>query len=494
MHSIWHELHPSLADPVAPSVEGMRADTVVVGAGLSGLMTGVLLARSGHTDVVVVEERRVGALTTGHTTAKLSLLQGSRYSTILQRHSREMLSAYLEANREGQAWLTRFLDERGLTYEVRDAWTYAATENGMKQLVEEYEACRQVGLEVEWAEPQELSFEVAGAIRLTDQVQLDPLLVLDALRQEFLQHGGKLIEGVRVLDATDRRPMGITTDHGRCTADRLILATGMPFLDRGGHFATLVPQRSYVTTHAVPGDIPRGMYLSIDDPTRSLRTVPTPDGEVLMVGGNGHVTGRLDSEAEAVADLVAWTGRHFPGAQLTHSWSAQDYEPHDALPFARALATSDAIYAVTGFNKWGLANAVAAGLNLSQQILGGQMWWADVLNSPPVRPGGVASIAGNVASVAGNLVKDWAAAELQSLPDQAPAEGEGRVGRDNGAPVATSTVDGKTCRVSAVCTHLGGVLKWNDAERSWDCPLHGSRFAADGSRLEGPAVQDLETR
>lgn len=131
MNSIWFDLHPELPAASDVSLEGLRAETIIVGAGLTGLAVGVLLARSGQ-DVVILEYQRLGGVTTGHTTAKLSLLQGSQFSKILQRHSPEMLAAYLEANREGQAWLRRFMDEKGVEYQVRDAWTYATTEKGLK--------------------------------------------------------------------------------------------------------------------------------------------------------------------------------------------------------------------------------------------------------------------------------------------------------------------------------------------------------------------------
>jgi len=281
------------------------------------------------------------------------------------------------------------------------------------------------------------------------------------------------------------------------TADRRVLATGTPILDRGAYFAKLTPVRSYATTYRVPGapgSLPQGMYLGVDDPTRSLRTVPVGGEELLMVGGNGHVTGRLDSPRAAVDDLQQWTQHHFPGAEPLHAWSAQDYRSVNRTPFVGHLPRGGGrIYVATGYNKWGMANAVAAALNLTAQILGGHMSWAERLGHRVTKPAGVVSAVVPNAQVAFEAAKDWVQAEVRTLPEDPPAEGEGVVGRGaRGVPEAVSTVGGVTCRVSGVCTHLGGVLRWNDAERSWDCPLHGSRFAADGTLLEGPAVDDLQ--
>nr|NLD40695.1 FAD-dependent oxidoreductase [Actinomycetales bacterium] len=221
---------------------------------------------------------------------------------------------------------------------------------------------------------------------------------------------------------------------------------------------------------------------------------PVEAGELLLVGGNGHKGGQFDSARDAVEDLHAWTAAHFPGAEPTHAWSAQDYQALDRVPYVGPMPRGgDHIYVATGFDKWGMTNGVAAGLALSAQILGGQMPWAETLKTRSTTAAGVGeAIAVNV-DVAVNLAKDWVNAELNALPEEPPAEGEGVVGRGaNMKPEGVSTVDGLTCRVSAICTHLGGVLRWNNAERSWDCPLHGSRYDARGALLEGPAVTDLK--
>ena len=495
MESVWFATRPSSRTPVDTFVEGVHVDTVVAGAGLTGLATAVLLARAGQR-VIVLEARSVGAVTTGNTTAKVSLLQGLTLSGIRTHHSEDVLRAYLEGNREGQAWLVRFMDDRGVPYQRRTAWTYAATEQGLQHLRHELDASVAAGLDVAWAEETELPFDVLGALTLPDQVQIDPLSVLDALLAEFAAHRGVLVEHTRVTDADESSTVAITTNRGAMTADRLVLATGTPILDRGAYFAKLTPLRSYATTYrvpAAPGSIPQGMYLGVDDPTRSLRTIPVDGDELLMVGGNGHVTGRHDSPAGAVADLERWTLEHFPGAQRVHAWSAQDYRSVNRVPFVGLLPRGGkSIWLATGYNKWGMTNAVAAALNLASQILGGSMPWAEKLGHRVTKPAGLVSAVVPNAQVAFELASDWMQAELRPLPDEAPAEGDGHVGRGGrGLPEAVSTVDGVTCRLSGVCTHLGGVLRWNDAERSWDCPLHGSRFASDGALLEGPAVTDL---
>lgn len=496
MESLWFATHPSPASSAVEFPEGRHVDTVIIGAGLTGLMTAVLLARAGH-QVVVLEARTVGAVTTGHTTGKLSLLQGTTLSGVLAHHSTDVLQAYVEANHEGQAFLVRLMDDRGVAYEQRDAYTYATTEKGVKQLRDELEACHKAGVEAQWTEQTELPFQVSGALTLPGQYQFHPLRVLDMLRAELVEHGGVVVEHVRVTEADAESPITVTTTRGQMRADRLVVASGTPVLDRGGYFAKLVPGRSYVTTFRVPDapiGVPQGMYLSADEPTRSLRTVDVEGDQLLMVGGNGHVTGRSPSPLGAIADLQLWTTQHFPGAERVYAWSAQDYRALNRVPYVGPMPRGGGhIYVATGYDKWGMTNGVAAALNLSGQILEGHMPWAEKLGHRITKPAGLVSALAPNASVAAEVTKDWFQTELSGISDEAPAEGEGVVGRGRrGRPEAVSTINGETCRLSARCTHRGGIVRWNDAEKSWDCPLHGSRFAPDGTLLEGPAVADLE--
>lgn len=473
-----------------------RWDSVVVGAGLTGLTTAVLLSRAGHR-VAVVEARRVGAAATGNTTGKVSTLQGTNLSAIRSARSDEVLQAYVEGNREGQAWLLRYLEEHAIDYQMRDAYLYAHSSDGVGLLEKELEACQAGGISSDWDEATELPYPVAGAIRSPNQAQVHPMSVLQVLADELLEREGRVFEGVRVVGADAGPPTCVQTTEGELHSDHVVLATGAPILDRGGHFARLKGERSYAQAYRLPEGltVPRGMYLSVDSPGRSLRSAPIGGEELLLVGGNGHVVGRAESHMEAVLDLTRWTEDHFADAEQTHSWSAQDYRPADSVPYIGLLPGGGrSIYVATGFNKWGMTNGVAAALAITAQILGGQMPWAETLaqRSPSLR--GAVTAVGDNASVGAQMTSGWVSAELHALPEESPAEGAGAVGRVSGRPVGVSTVGGVTRRVSAVCPHMGGVLTWNDAECTWDCPLHASRFAPDGGVLEGPAVGPLDPK
>jgi glycine/D-amino acid oxidase-like deaminating enzyme len=458
--SIWRDRRPR-QDPEPPAVAG-DWDVLVVGAGITGLTTAALLARAGRS-VLVLEARYIGAGTTGGSTAKVSLVQGTHYSRIARRHPNGVLRKYADANAEGLAWLARFCADNGVDHQRRPAYTYATTAEGARTVRGELDALHRAGLEAAtWVDEVALPFPTSGAVRMDDQVQLDPLELLDALAADARAHGAVIAEGARVRQVHGHSPSRVVTDVGDANAGTVVIATNMPILDRGGFFARAEPTRSYGLAYRTTGRTVDGMYLSADGPTRSLRDAP---GDLLLVGGDGHKVGADTSERGHLDRLRAWTAEHFPGTEETHAWSAQDYLPHHALPYAGPLLPgSGGILVAGGYSKWGLTNGAAAALALSGRILDGHQPWASVL-------------------------EPWSIPELRGLPD----------GLRINANVVVEMTTGWVRRLTGqgerpVCTHLRGVLRWNDAEESWDCPLHGSRFSPDGEVLEGPATCPLRNK
>jgi glycine/D-amino acid oxidase-like deaminating enzyme/nitrite reductase/ring-hydroxylating ferredoxin subunit len=493
--SLWRDRHPRNPLVEAPRVEG-DYDVVVVGAGITGLTTALLLARAGRS-VTVIEARQVGAGTTGGSTAKVSLLQGTRLSQISRRHPASVVRDYVTANAEGQAWLARFCADHGVEVQHRPAYTFATSGRGRRSARAEYDAAHEAGLPVTWVDELDLPFPTEGAVRLPDQLQLDPMELLDALMLEARGHGATIIEGARVQRVIGNDPVRVVTDAGTARAATVVVATNMPILDRGGFFARAKPSRSYGLAFRTAEPAVDGMYLSADSPSRSLRDAPDPAGSLLLVGGNGHKPGAPVSEQQRIDQLRQWTAEHFPGAEETHAWSAQDYVPHHALPFVGpVLPGREEVLLAGGFAKWGLTNGPAAALALSGRILGGRQDWAAVLEpwrSRELR--GLLDSARLNGEVGLEMTWGWLRPVTRPGAGGALDEGEGAVRLDRvGTPTGASRVDGVERRVSAVCSHLGGIVRWNDAERSWDCPLHGSRFGPEGEVLEGPATCCLARR
>ena len=433
-----------------------RVEDLVVGAGLTGLVTALLLARAGR-QVAVVEAREAGAVTTGRTTAKVSQLQATKLSSMLRLQPEEVVRGYVEANGGGLEWLRSYCADRGVPCQDRRAVTFAAEPDERDKVREEYDAARSVGLAVDWQDTLDLPFPVHGAVVLDDQAQLDPVALVDALVDDLREQGGTLHQGHRVVRVSKRGAPVVELDTGETLhAQHVVLATGTPVLDRGLHFAKVEPKRSYLLAFRDPAP-PELMCISAGSSTRSVRDVPG-DEPVLLVGGSGHPVGRDPSPLAHYAELREWAAEHFPEAEETHAWSAQDYGAYTGVPIVGPILPGmEQVFVATGYDKWGMASAVAAAETIAGSILGSsrtdhQAWTAPRRPTPP------------------------------SVLEACRINGE----------VVLSLVGGLT-RVgkAPLCTHLGGVLRWNDAESSWDCPLHGSRFAEDGTVLEGPAVRPL---
>ncbi|MFI5509726.1 FAD-dependent oxidoreductase [Mycobacterium sp. NPDC051804] len=503
MTSLWLAEQPETAGALR-DVESIAdsSDVVVVGAGITGLTTAVLLARAGKR-VIVVEAQYVGAGATGNTTGKVSLLQGSKLSRIASKHGREVLRDYVTGNTEGRDWLLRYCEEHGLDVQREDDYAFAQKADGVKDAKSVFAATREAELDgAEWVDQADVPFPFVGGVRLRDQAQIDPMPFLKTLVSELKAHGGHLLEGARVSSISGTGPLTITlrlpasAEHSQqqqvsIKAQHCVLATGIPILDRGGFFARVKPQRSYCLAFDVPGDITRPMFISVDSPTRSVRYAPVGGGEKLIVGGAGHTVGRSDSATAGIEELTKWAALHYPGAVRTHFWSAQDYHPIDELPYVGPLLPKfDKVFVATGFDKWGMSNGVAAALALSSQILGGRMDWRRAFASwSPHEAAGIATALMSNLEVGFNLAKGWVTPIVAS--GATPSEGEGVVTGPPWHLRAQSVVDGESHVVSPVCPHLGGIVSWNDADCTWECPLHGSRFAPDGTLLEGPATKSL---
>ena len=491
--SYWLATVPA-SEPRPALQERMAVDVAVIGGGIVGITAALLAARAGRR-VALLERHSVGSGVTGHTTGKLTTGHGLRYASLEERHGPEVALAYARANDEGITLVDGFVREGGIVCELGQAdnvvWGERPSEAA--ELREEAAACRRAGLAARFEEESELPFPISGSVRLSAQAHLHPGFYLQGLAAAAEAAGATIYEGSPVEEVDGDGPLVLRTPHGTVTAGDVILATHYPTLDRGLMFPRITQRRSYaLCARLLDAAVPPAMYVSAHPPTRSLR--PTAGGTLLVAAGEGHATGAARDAAMRHGKIEGWLRERFGAIEVLHRWSTQDGFTVDGLPYAGRLEPwrDRRLWVAAGFAGWGLAAGTTSAAAIVGQITGDALVAEPPFSTrrpPTVRAAG--SVLGAVATFGTRFVRDRVAppdgGDVASL-----ARGSGRIVRDGRRQVAVARADdGALHVVSARCTHLGCIVRWNGSEQSWDCPCHGSRFAIDGSVLDGPAVDPL---
>jgi glycine/D-amino acid oxidase-like deaminating enzyme/nitrite reductase/ring-hydroxylating ferredoxin subunit len=489
----------STAAPERPRLEGsVEVDVAIVGAGIVGLTAARLLKRSGKT-VAVVEMDRIVRGVTGYTTAKIT----SGHSTIYQRlestHGQDVARSYATVNQLALKQMAGWIEEDGIAcdFQRRPNFVYSEATEQESSIEMEAAAARRAGLKVSLVTETDLPYAIAAAVRLEDQAQFHPRKYLLHFARDVDGDGSHIFENSRVVDVSEGKLCEVKTERGRILARHVILATHYPFWDRGLLFPRVHPKRSYAIAGPLEASpAPDGMYISVDEPTRSIRTIPDGDRTLLMVGGNGHGAGQKQDTGHEYEDLERWMSARFGISEVSHRWSTQDGITVDMLPYAgTARRGSDRVYTATGFGKWGMTNGTAAAMVISDAILGLTNEFSSLFDPHrlTVKASATKFVSENVKVARhwlGDRVLHPQGASFDDLePGQAAVKG---VGLHQVAGYRDEA--GALHAVSATCTHLGCIVAWNEAEKSWDCPCHGSRFDPDGRVLHGPAVKDLPQR
>ncbi|MEV6762201.1 FAD-dependent oxidoreductase [Streptomyces sp. NPDC051105] len=497
--SYWIETAPG-GEPAPPPAGDISVDVAVVGGGMAGLSTAWELSRRGR-KVAVLEAGRIAGGVTGHTTAKLTALHTLVYDHLRRTRGREGARLYAESQSAAIRRAAETVADLGIDcdWEEAAACTYAEDAEHVAQLRAEAEAAREAGLPAEFVTDTELPFPVAGAVRVTGQAQFHPVKYLHALAADLRDRGGTVHEGTRVTGLTEGEPCVLSTDLGiKIRAREVVVATHYPVFDRALLFTRLSPRRELVVAGTMDANAaPRDMYITPEQNTRSVRSAPHTDGQRLLVVTGEHFTPGAADVEERLARLAAWAADHFPGLTLTHRWATQDNDSTDSVPLVGPLHPgSRHTYVATGFGGWGLSGGIMAGRLISDLIEGRKVAWAGLYD--PRRLGSVVREGGSFLKHQAHVARHFVGDRLPPVTAPAPEDltpGDGAVIRVGGHQCAVHRDDsGQLHAVSARCTHLGCLVAFNRAEQAWECPCHGSRFAPDGSILQGPAVRPLEKR
>lgn len=491
--SLWTTTAPGRRFPALAGE--LTVDVVVVGGGIAGLTTAWLLKRAGK-KVAVLEMNRLLTGQTGQTTAHLTELLDTPYSTLLQDFGEKGARLAAASSRAAIEQIATLVEELGIDcgFQRVPLFRYAETERELRELEEEVSAASEAGLLVRFTPDVPLPFPVRGAMRVEDQAQFHPRQYLLALAERLEGDGCLIFEDTRVVDVKDGKPCRVVTEHGTVTATDVVEATTTP-LNKVFLHTKLYPYRTYSVAGPLQGPLEPGLYYDSQEPYHYIRTQRIGGVDYLIVGGEDHKVGMDEDTARHFAALEAFTRRRFPVTTITHRWSGQVIEPADGLAYIGRNSASRHTWVATGFSGTGMTWGTLSGMILSDLLLGRQNPYAALYDATRVKvKAGAKDFLQENAEVAFRFVADrLSRPDVRALSEVSP--GEGKILEVDGQKVAVYREASGTCHaVSPVCTHLGCHVHWNNAERSWDCPCHGARYSPTGKVLNGPAVRDLASK
>ncbi len=482
--SYWTQRNP--LQQTYPALDGKHeTEVLVIGGGITGLSVALELLDRGR-KVTVCESSVVGAGTTGGSSGHLDAHPEMGPKQLVDMLGIDEARIFTQM-RLGAIAAIRERGQDHVDVDEVPAYCYTESQSGVDALCDEYDQAAHIGLNVAWIEQVPLSRAMAG-YKIRGMGRIDSLAYVLRLAQLFIERGGTIFERTLVSGPTDEHPTSLDASRGEVRFDQVVSAVHCNFTGSQRLYVQTPAYQSYVIAAEVEKAIDDALFWDDADPYHYVRRA-TGDGLTIMIGGSDHRTGE-GGEEEALKSLEAWSRERFPITEIVSRWSAELFESSDGLPFIGKVANKRNVWIATGLSGVGLTLGTASGVMLADLIEGKSHPLEKSLSPARTSLSGVASAVLDQTPA----LKSYANRVLPSASVNVDAlePGDGEVGKVEGKQVAVCrTRDGCIHQHSAICTHMGGLLQWNPVEETWDCPVHGGRFTADGTRLYGPPESDL---
>ena len=483
--------------PAFPALDrDVEADVCVIGAGIAGLSTAYALAREGRS-VIVLEDGTLGSGQTARTSAHLSNAVDDRYAEIEQLFGEEAATLTADSHSAAIDRIERIVAEERIDCDFRRLDGYLFFPPGSRHTLEsELSAAARAGLSVdrESRAPIE-SFDTGPCLRFPNQAQFHPMKYVAGLARAFREQNGRIFCGTRAVSIEDGPRREIVTSIGPVVRARaIVVATNVPFNDR---FAVHTKQAAYLT-YVIAAQPPRSamaraLYWDDEDPYHYVRFLDADasSAELLLIGGEDHRSGQVHDQEQRFQRLETWARERFPTLGAVElQWSGQVMEPVDGIAFIGRNPHDEDVFVVTGDSGMGMTHGTIAGILITDLLLGRNNPWAKLYDPSRKTLRAARRYAEeNVKTVA--RYADWlTAGDVENVDRLAP--GQGGIVRDGLRKIAAYRDErGELCTHSAICPHLGCIVQWNAAAKTWDCPCHGSRFDCRGEVVVGPANRGL---
>ena len=534
----------------------ISTDVCIVGAGIFGLTCGYYLTKQGYNVVLLEKEKDIASKTTGHTTAKITSQHNLIYKYLIDSLGESMAKKYLYANQDAIENIYQIINDENIDCDFvrQDSYVYTNNLDELEKIKLENKAVNSLGFKSEFVTSTPLPFNVLGALRFPNQAEFNPIKYAYGLAKCITSNGSSAIDGlvnagsvgsVSVGDGiVENSPGGASLNLAKGTGEiytdtlvqnikkendefitsckdyvvrskYVILASHYPFIDRlGYYFLKMYQSTSYVIAVDIGDKTFDGMYINSKQPTFSYRFANFSGScgkRLLLVGGADHKTGSKIDLSNAYSILEYEVRKYYPDCKVLYKWNTEDCITLDKIPYIGEFSHfMPNMYIGTGFNKWGMTSSNVAGNIIVDKILGRENEYEKVIKATRLHP-----IKNNVEL--GNMIKETTNsfvinkfkvpdADLDVIEDNSVMSGSKKAGnfeeikndsghvlKYNGQTIGIyKDNDGKIFAVNPICTHLGCLLSWNNLDKTWDCPCHGSRFDYKGHQLYNPAIRDLD--
>lgn len=479
----------------SPFIEEQIFDVIVVGAGITGITTALLLQEAGK-KVLLADAQNIGFGTTGGTTAHLNNFFDSSYDEVIKNFGLENARLFATAGNEAMQVIKDNVVSYSIdcSYEERTAYLFSIKKNQNKMLNEIVAGTQKVGVAIDFINDSPFPVPYLKIAQLPGQAQFNPVQYIDGLAGEFIKKEGKFLKNCLVTGVQEGEVLSVETCLGLVKTKKLVYATHIPPGVNILHFRN-APYRSYaIAVELKDGKYPQALGYDLCDPYHYYRSQVIDGEEYLIAGGNDHKTGHEENTSKCFKTLEAYVRKYFDVDRVAFKWSSQYFIPADGLPYIGILpGGGENIYTATGFNGNGMILGTIAGRIISDLIITGENKYKELFSPSRVKPvAGFINFVKEAADVVGHLITDrFNTEKIKALVELAP--GEAKVVKYDGHTIALYKDEQHQFHaLSAACTHIKCTVGWNNTEQTWDCPCHGSRFSIDGEVLNAPARKHLE--
>ena len=473
-----------------------KTEICIIGAGLFGLTTAYYLSKYGK-KVIVIDKDKIGEKVSGNTTGKITSQHELFYNYLINDYGEGFARKYLEANEKAIINIQKIIKEEQIDcdFEIKSSYVFAQKEDEVLDIEKEVNAVNKIGKKAEFVnEIRNFPLKIKGAIKFENQAQYHPRKYMLGLCKSILTKN-KIYENTTAIEVErSGNNYIIHTDKGDIETEKIVIATHYPILNMPGfYFTKMYQSTSYVIAIETNQKLPDGMFISAKEPIYSFRTAKYQGKDILLICGSDHKTGEAIATNEKYKELEDLAKKYYPDCKILFKWNTRDCISLDKIPYIGEFSNlMPNVYVATGYKKWGMTSSNIAANIITDKILGRENKYEEVFNSTRLKPIKNHEELGNILKeVSYSLVIN----KLKDIEEYVKdvKQGEGKIIEIDGQKVgAYRNEKGELFLIKPYCSHLGCMLSWNNLDKTWDCPCHGSRFSYEGKQIYDPAIKDLE--